>query len=100
MIRFLAAILLSTLVMQTPVNSQQPTPSLPSDYVLVTFVLRHDQSRNLDRAECLESFPYRDISNLRLPRNCSQPEGKGASQMRFAVAVADASCRRSDVDPV
>jgi hypothetical protein len=48
MIPFLAAILLSTLVMQTPVNSQQPTPSLPSDYVLVTFVLRHDQSRNLE----------------------------------------------------
>jgi hypothetical protein len=49
MIRFLAAILFSTLVMQMPVNAQQPaTPSSAADYVLVTVVLRHDQSRNLE----------------------------------------------------
>lgn len=49
MIRFLAAILFSTLVMQTPVNAQQPsTPSSPADYVLVTVVLHQDQSRNIE----------------------------------------------------
>src|SRR5215472_9873345 len=48
MIRFLAAILLSTLVMQMPVNAQQPATPSATDYVLVTVVLRHDQSRNLE----------------------------------------------------
>ena len=48
MIRFLAAILFSTLVMQMPVNAQQPATPSATDYVLVTVVLRHDQSRNLE----------------------------------------------------
>ena len=48
MIRFLAAILFSTLVMQIPVNAQQPATPSAADYVLVTVVLRHDQSRNLE----------------------------------------------------
>ena len=48
MIRFLAAILFSTLAMQMPVNAQQPATPSATDYVLVTVVLRHDQSRNLE----------------------------------------------------
>jgi hypothetical protein len=48
MIRFLAAILFSTLVMQMPVSAQQPATTSATDYVLVTVVLRHDQSRNLE----------------------------------------------------
>ena len=48
MIRFLAAILFSMLVMQMPVNAQQPATPSATDYVLVTVVLRHDQSRNLE----------------------------------------------------
>jgi hypothetical protein len=41
---FLAAILFSSLVMQMPVNAQQPATPSATDYVLVTVVLRHDQS--------------------------------------------------------
>ena len=48
MIRFLAAILFSTLIIQMPVNAQQSATPSPTDYVLVTVVLRHDQSRNLE----------------------------------------------------
>ena len=40
MIRFLAAILFSTFIMQMPVNAQQPATQSPTDYVLVTVVLR------------------------------------------------------------
>jgi hypothetical protein len=36
MIRFLAAILFSTLVMQMPVSAQQPATTSATDYVLVT----------------------------------------------------------------
>jgi hypothetical protein len=48
MMRFLTAVLFSTLVMQMPVNAQQPATPSATDYVLVTVVLRHDQSRNLE----------------------------------------------------
>jgi len=48
MARFLAAILFFTLVMQMPVNAEQPATPSATDYVLVTVVLRHDQSRNLE----------------------------------------------------
>src|SRR5262249_31195466 len=34
--------------MRIPVNAQQPATPSPADYVLVTVVLRHDQSRNLE----------------------------------------------------
>jgi hypothetical protein len=57
MIRFLAAILFSTLVMQMPVNAQQPATPSATDYVLVTVVLRHDQSRNLEEITTLDSGP-------------------------------------------
>jgi hypothetical protein len=48
MARFFAAMLFFALVVQMPANAQQPATSSPSDYVLVTVVLRHDQSRNLE----------------------------------------------------
>ena len=57
MIRFLAAILFSTLVMQMPVNAQQPATPSATDYVLMTVVLRHDQSRNLEEiTKLLDDF--------------------------------------------
>jgi len=34
--------------MQMPVNAQQPATPSATDHVLVTVVLRHDQSRNLE----------------------------------------------------
>ena len=48
MIRFFAAILFSTLTLQMQANAQQPVPPSATDYVLVTVVLHHDQSRNLE----------------------------------------------------
>ena len=48
MIRFFAAILFSALTLQMQANAQQPVPPSATDYVLVTVVLRHDQSRNLE----------------------------------------------------
>ena len=59
MIRFLAAILFSTLIMQMPVNAQQPATPSATDYVLVTVVLRHDQSRNLEEiTKLLDDFGF------------------------------------------
>jgi hypothetical protein len=35
-------------MLQVPASAQQPTPQTPADYVLVTVILRPDQSRNLE----------------------------------------------------
>jgi hypothetical protein len=49
-------ILLCALLVSTPAVSQQPlAPSaMPSDYVLLTVILKHDQSRNLDEITKLQ----------------------------------------------
>jgi hypothetical protein len=48
MVRLISLIALCTLLLQVPTSAQQPTPSTPADYVLVTVILRQDQSRNLE----------------------------------------------------
>jgi hypothetical protein len=47
MTRLIIAVLLGTLVTPAIALAQAPSTS-PADYVLVTVVLKHDQSRNLD----------------------------------------------------
>ena len=48
MVRLVSLIALCTLMLQVPASAQQPTPPTPADYVLVTVILRPDQSRNLE----------------------------------------------------
>ena len=48
MVRLISLIALCTLMLQVPASAQQPTPTTPADYVLVTVILRQDQSRNLE----------------------------------------------------
>ena len=49
MVRVFTLIALCTLMLQVPASAQQPIPpATPADYVLVTLILRHDQSRNLE----------------------------------------------------
>ena len=48
MVRLVSLIALCTLMLQVPASAQQPTPQTPADYVLVTVILRPDQSRNLE----------------------------------------------------
>ena len=48
MVRVFTLIALCTLMLQVPASAQQPTPTPPADYVLVTVILRQDQSRNLE----------------------------------------------------
>jgi hypothetical protein len=48
MVRLISLIALCALMLQVPASAQQPTPTTPADYVLVTVILRQDQSRNLE----------------------------------------------------
>jgi hypothetical protein len=47
MTRSIVVVMLCVLVVAAPALAQAPTTS-PADYVLVTVVLKHDQSKNLD----------------------------------------------------
>jgi hypothetical protein len=48
MVRLISLIALCALMLQVPASAQQPTPTTPADYVLITVILRQDQSRNLE----------------------------------------------------
>src|SRR5689334_21149787 len=51
MLRFAALITLSLLVFAAPATAQTPPPgpsATPSDYMLLTIIMRHDQTKNLD----------------------------------------------------
>ena len=47
MTRSIVVVMLCVLVVSAPALAQAPATS-PADYVLVTVVLKHDQSKNLD----------------------------------------------------
>src|SRR5437764_15403298 len=47
MMRSIVVVMLCVLVVSAPALAQAPATS-PADYVLVTVVLKHDQSKNLD----------------------------------------------------
>ena len=77
--RSIVVVMLCVLVVSAPALAQAPATS-PPDYVLVTVVLKHDQSKNLDeigkiqeergqplhRARGVESVPHGDLRDVRL----------------------------------
>ncbi len=55
-VRFIPAVLFLIVVLSTPAVAQQPPgpAATPADYVLLTVILKHDQSKNLDEINRLQ----------------------------------------------
>ena len=63
MTRSIVVVMLCVLVVSAPALAQAPATS-PADYVLVTVVLKHDQSKNLDE---IGKIQEEQVVTLRVP---------------------------------
>ena len=58
MLRLATLMLLSLVALAAPAAAQAPPPgpaATPSDYILLTVIMRHDQTKNLDEINALQT---------------------------------------------